>query len=148
MFSWRGDEFIRALPTPSLDVVLLKPTVSIPTAAAYAAFDAAPAMADDIDPLLKALEVRDANLVAASLSNNMEEAACALEPAVADALAWVKEAPGVLDAEVAGSGSALFGVCISAGAAREIAAAAESRGMWSAVTTTRDSAVVTERMCE
>ena len=148
LYSGRGDELVRSLPTPTLDLVLLKPVGSISTSAAYAAFDASPAAAGDITRLLHALEHRDAEMVAASLSNNMEDVACALEPAVADALAWVRAARGVLGVAVAGSGSALFGVCVDAGSAREVAAAAERQGMWSAVTTARDRAVVAERMCE
>jgi len=148
LYSGRGDRLVRSLPTPTLDLVLLKPAGSIPTSAAYAAFDAAPAAPGDITCLLRAVERCDAETVAASLSNNMEDVACTLEPAVGDALAWVRAAPGVLGVAVAGSGSAIFGVCVDARAAREIAAAAEGQGMWSAVTTTRDRAVVAERMCE
>ena len=56
------------------------------TGAARGRSDVAPVTPADRAPLLRALEADDACLVAARLANNMEDAACSLEPAVANAL--------------------------------------------------------------
>ena len=148
LFSGRGDLLVRALPTVPLDLVLAKPTASIETRRAYAAFDVHPVAPSDPAPLFEALGEGNLERVASAVSNNMEQAACSLVPEVADALAWVKRLPGVLGATVAGSGSAMFAVCTDAAAARDAAAAASGRALWSMATTSRDRGVTVEGIGE
>ena len=141
LFGDRGDRFERAFPTPVLDLVLAKPRGSISTAAAYAAFDAAPAPAGRLEAMLEALTTGDRHAIASALSNNLANAACGLVAAVGDALAWMRTADGVLGTSVSGSGSGVFAVCEDARSARRIAESASKRGLWSVATTSRDSAV-------
>jgi 4-diphosphocytidyl-2-C-methyl-D-erythritol kinase len=135
----RGDRLVRRLRVPRLRLALVNPLVPVPTAAAYAAFDAAPQPAPPgPGAMLSALDSGDPGLVAAALYDNLTPAATALVPEVADALALVEAAPGVLGACMAGSGSTVFGVFRDpAGAARTVAAARE-RGWWAEVSATRD----------
>jgi len=133
----RGDEPLRELPTPRLDIALVKPGPSVSTAAAYAAFDMDPVSPADPEALLAAIESGSAGRIAAHASNNLERAAARVVPEVADALAWVRDCAGVLAAHVAGSGSAVYAICEDAGAARRVAEDAVARGLWGVATTTR-----------
>ena len=141
LFSGRGDVFVRSFDTPRLHLVLAKPPEPVPTAAAYAAFDRAPVPAASPDGLLAACQAGGADEIAHALANNLEAVASALVPKVADALAWVRGAEGVLGATVSGSGSAVFGVCRDAGSAERAAASAALRGWWAAATRSRSTGV-------
>lgn len=138
LLTGRGDVLERRLPALDAPVVLVKPPVSISTAAAYAAFDrllaggAAP-MPGTAD-ILTAFDASDAALVAHSLANNMVPAAVSLVPRVTDLLTMVSEHPGVRGATMAGSGSTVFGVCESDAIARHVATAARASGLWAAAT--------------
>ncbi len=141
----RGDEFVRELPGLSgVPVVVAAPNDPVPTAAAYAAFRTAPRPAGAPDRIVLALESGDVAALATALDNNLEWASCAVVTAVADALSWLREEPGVLGAAVAGSGSAVFGVCEDADSAREAAAAAGERGWYGQATALRASGVTIE----
>jgi 4-diphosphocytidyl-2-C-methyl-D-erythritol kinase len=101
-----------------------------------------------LETLISALRSDGNDEVALTISNNMEDAASALVAEVADALAWLRGLPGVMSATVAGSGSAVFGLCSDAVASRDAAQRAIERGFWAVATTTRDHTVQVERMCE
>ncbi len=132
----RGDRVARTLPAITADVVLVKPAEPVATAEAYRAFDQAPPPMGDIRLVTDALCFRDLPALAAGLSNNLTPISSALVPPIADALAWVRASEGVLGAEMAGSGSAVFGLCEDAESARTIADAARERGWWGIATTT------------
>jgi 4-diphosphocytidyl-2-C-methyl-D-erythritol kinase len=138
----RGDELVRHLPDMGFDLAIVKPDVPVSTAEAYHAFDANPQPPGDQLRVVEALQNGfDAQGLGASLSNNMTEASVSLVAQVGDTLAWMKQQPGVFGALVAGSGSAVFGVCESSVAAGRIAAEASERGLWSVATRTRSTGV-------
>jgi 4-diphosphocytidyl-2-C-methyl-D-erythritol kinase len=145
-FTGRGDVLARRLPSLEAPIVLVKPAEGVPTGAAYAAFDGlgvdAPAVATR---MAEALETGDASAVARCLHNAMTPASTGLVPAIADALALVAGAPGVLGASMAGSGSAVFGICADAIAAENAAAAARSAGFWATATSTYSGGCLVER---
>ncbi len=141
LFTGRGDEFVRRVEAPALDIVIVKPSESVRTAAAYVEYDYAPVPASRPEALIAACESGDVACVAAALANNMERAAVTLVPEVADALAWVRGAEGVLGAIVAGSGSAVFGVCKSSQVAEDAASEARLFGWWSVAARSRESGV-------
>ena len=73
--------------------------------------------------------------VAKLLFNNLAPAAKSLKPQVAEVEKWLKAQPGVLGAQVSGSGSSSFALCESQDAANAIAAAAQAKG-WRGFSTT------------
>lgn len=73
--------------------------------------------------------------VAKLLFNNLAPAAKSLKPQVAEVEEWLKAQPGVLGAQVSGSGSSSFALCESQDAANAIAAAAQAKG-WRGFSTT------------
>ena len=73
--------------------------------------------------------------VASFLFNNLAPAAKSLKPQVAEVEEWLKAQPGVLGAQVSGSGSSSFALCESRDAADAIAAAAQAKG-WRGFSTT------------
>ena len=73
--------------------------------------------------------------VAGLLFNNLAPAAKSLKPQVAEVEEWLKAQPGVLGAQVSGSGSSSFALCESQDAANAIAAAAQAKG-WRGFSTT------------
>jgi 4-diphosphocytidyl-2-C-methyl-D-erythritol kinase len=135
LYSGRGDVLERMLPPLDAPIVLAKPGAPVPTAQAYAAFDRLPQVpSPDPSALLAELEGGDASEVAARLYNNMTHAALLLVPALGEALRLVGESPGVLAALMAGSGSAVFGICADDSAAAACADAARSVGLWAVAT--------------
>ncbi len=73
--------------------------------------------------------------VASFLFNNLAPAAKSLKPQVAEVEEWLKAQPGVLGAQVSGSGSSSFALCESRDAADAIAATAQAKG-WRGFSTT------------
>ena len=73
--------------------------------------------------------------VASLLFNNLAPAAKSLKPQVAEVEEWLKAQPGVLGAQVSGSGSSSFALCESRDAADAIAAKAQAKG-WRGFSTT------------
>ena len=138
----RGDELVRHLPNVVIDVALIKPGVPVSTAEAYRAFDADPQPMGDQEQVARALEIGGGvQGLGASLSNNMTKASVSLVPEVGQALEWMKAQAGVHGALVAGSGSAVFGLCETKDVATCVADAAAARGMWSVATRTRPAGV-------
>lgn len=120
-----------------LPVVLVRPREGVSTAAAYRAFDAKPSLPASPEPMLAALRDGDAMAVAAALHNNLEPAAIQIVPECARVLAWLERQPGVLAAQVTGSGSCVFGICETHHAAARVAAAAQdAKDWWSCATMT------------
>lgn len=145
LFTGRGDVLARRLRALDAPIVLVKPETGVPTGAAYAAFDALgiPAPVSP-DPLIAALEADDVRAVAGLLYNAMTPASAGLVPDVAEALAHVAGSAGVLGAAMAGSGSAVFGICASTASAEDCAAAARAAGLWAVSTRTQPDGCVVE----
>lgn len=137
LFSGRGDRLVRELPFVELPVVIVRPDQPVPTGAAYAAFDRhLRVSAPGPEGLTAALDSGDSRAVASELYNNMTDASCGLVAEVADALAWLRARRGVLGSAMAGSGSAVFGVCESHDAAASAARDVAPEGWWSVATRT------------
>lgn len=127
-------------PLAGQHVVLVQPPGDGVTAAeAYARFDADPVALPPLEPLLEALRRGGAGAVPTLIANNLAPAACAAEPAIEMVVAWLSEQPGVLAAQVTGSGSCSFALCDTQDDARAIATAARSRGWWSCAATMEKS---------
>jgi 4-diphosphocytidyl-2-C-methyl-D-erythritol kinase len=133
----RGDEFEQSLPPLAAHIVVVKPAASVPTAAAYRAFDSAPQPAGAVAAVADALRCKDVAALAAALGNNMTAASEALVPEIGGIRRWLGGQDGVLGMLMAGSGSAVFAVCEDETGANRAADAARARGWWSVATRTR-----------
>lgn len=142
LMTGRGDVLEHRFGALDAPVVLVKPEEPVPTAAAYAAFDrlasldpSAGRLRTDVSFALRsALDAGDVREAAGALVNTMTPASVSLVPAIGDALALVSGAPGVLGAEMAGSGSTVFGICADDETATRVADLARVAGYWTAVT--------------
>ena len=134
--------------------IVLPAETGVVTKEAYDQFDASPIAPEPYEQLSSLLRVagQDAagmapapNNAAASkqfiqqvatlLFNNLAPAAKLLKPQVAEVEEWLKTQPGVLGAQVSGSGSSSFALCESRDAAEAIAATAQAKG-WRGFSTT------------
>lgn len=123
--------------------IVLPAETGVVTKEAYNQFDAspiAPESYEQLSALLRASgqDVSDNQLiqqVAKLLFNNLAPAAKSLKPQVAEVEEWLKTQPGVLGAQVSGSGSSSFALCESQDTADAIAAAAQAKG-WRGFSTT------------
>lgn len=134
LYGGRGDRLIRGLPLPSAVFALVNPGPPVPTDAAYAAFDRllaarrpGPASVTD------ALGRSEAEALGAALFNNMTEASAGLVPEVRNALALMRGASNCRGAEMAGSGSTVFGVFDDESAAVAAVERARERSWWATV---------------
>lgn len=128
-----GDVVRERFPhAPRLELVLVRPEgEGVSTPAAYAAFDRDPQALPGPEGLCRALRAGDAREVARHLANNLAPAALSLDPAAADALAWLRAQPEAVAAQLTGSGSASFALCADAGSACALARRAqEEAGLW------------------
>lgn len=134
LYRGRGDVLVRALPTVMMDVVLAKPSDAVSTVHAYQAFDRlAAGESRGADGMVAACEGRSARAISSAVYNNMTAASSGLVPGIADTLALMRNAPGVMAAEMAGSGSASFALCESPEAAGELEAVLAAAGLWTAI---------------
>ena len=134
--------------------IVLPAETGVVTKEAYDQFDAspiAPESYENLSALLRAAGQDAAGMkpapdnaatgeqliqqVASLLFNNLAPAAKSLKPQVAEVEKWLKAQPGVLGAQVSGSGSSSFALCESQDAANAIAAAAQAKG-WRGFSTT------------
>ena len=138
--------------------IVLPAETGVVTKEAYDQFDASPVAPESYEQLSALLRAagQDASGPAASgqadadktiagrqliqqvaklLFNNLSPAAKSLKPQVAEVEEWLKAQPGVLAAQVSGSGSSSFALCESRDAADAIAAAAQAKG-WRGFSTT------------
>lgn len=146
LYTGRGDVLVKRLPSLGAPIVLVKPSEPVATAAAYAAFDDLGAFEQGpSEPLVAALESGDTRAVAARLHNAMTASSAGLVPAIAEALALVRACPGVLGAAMAGSGSAVFGVCEDDASAAACVERATGEGYWATATRTHGGGCVIER---
>ena len=133
--------------------IVLPAETGVVTKEAYDQFDASPIDPESYEQLSALLRAagQDASGQAAAdqdaadnqliqqvsklLFNNLAPAAKSLKPQVAEVEEWLKAQPGVLGAQVSGSGSSSFALCESQEAADAIAAAAQAKG-WRGFSTT------------
>lgn len=136
-----GEQLIRALPQPKLDLVLVKPEGGVSTKAAYAAFDADPQPLPSVDGLVELLEDGGASTeeLARAFANNLYPSACSLMPQLEALVAEIAAQPGVHAAVLTGSGSTVFGVCENAQAAKRAAQRFTEQGYWTRNCTTLSS---------
>jgi 4-diphosphocytidyl-2-C-methyl-D-erythritol kinase len=130
----RGDQLVQRAEPFEAPVVLVKPAAVVPTAAAYAAFDAAPRPSGDSRGVLDALRSQDAALLGAALANNMTDASCQLVPQIGEAISWLHAENDVLGVAMAGSGSAVFALCAEPCTTQRLAEEASQRGWWATAT--------------
>ena len=136
-----GDVLERGLTAPELPLALVMPRAEGgSTPEAYAEFDRSGGEPDDPAPLVAALLAGDVSGIAAGLHNNLAPAACALCPEAGEVEAWLRERPGVLAAQITGSGTCSFAICVSADVADAVVADAAARGWRSWSTKTLGSA--------
>jgi 4-diphosphocytidyl-2-C-methyl-D-erythritol kinase len=132
----RGDELVRRVDSVEVPAVIVKPDDAVPTADAYAAFDAAPQPPGDPRDVLEALRTGDCVALGAALANNMTDASGSLVPQIGEAISWLRAEDDVLGVAMAGSGSSVFALCGEASTARRLALAASRRGWWAEATKT------------
>ena len=126
--------------------IVLPAETGVVTKEAYDQFDASPVAPESYEQLSSLLRAADQDAsgpaaadktttgrqliqqVAKLLFNNLAPAAKSLKPQVAEVEEWLKAQPGVLGAQVSGSGSSSFALCESQDAADAIAAAAQAKG--------------------
>lgn len=129
LYAGAGDVLERALPCPEAPAVLVMPRAEGgSTPEAYAEFDRSPVAPRDPARIVAALLAGDVREVAACLSNNLAPAARALCPEAGEVEAWLRGRPGVLAAQVTGSGTCSFALCESVSAADAAASDAAARG--------------------
>ncbi len=123
----RGERLTPAPRLPDLHAVLVNPLKPCPTAAVYAAFDAAGSA-----PPVEAPNLPDAFATAEALAaflaitrNDLERPAILIEPAVGEVLARLHAAPETLIARMSGSGATCFALVEGEMAARTLAADVE-----------------------
>lgn len=114
----RGD-LLQAVPAPpACEVVVLQPPFALATGPVYRAWDEQPVRVAPgaAERVVRALEQRDLAALVAGLANDLEPPATRLEPRLAELRQSMLEAgcQGVL---LSGSGSCLFGLLTSGGAA-------------------------------
>jgi 4-diphosphocytidyl-2-C-methyl-D-erythritol kinase len=121
-----GEVLSAPLDLPALPAVLVNPGVPLPTKDVFAAFArlGAPKAAAMFDgAAVSGASVETALAALARGSNDLEPAALALCPAVADALAALKATSGCRLARMSGSGATYFGLYASESAAATAAQA-------------------------
>ncbi|WP_134724280.1 4-(cytidine 5'-diphospho)-2-C-methyl-D-erythritol kinase [Paracoccus luteus] len=121
-------EIVDPVPLPDLHLVLVNPGVALPTPAVFAA------LAARDNPPLPASLPRFADAAAltgwlAQTRNDLQPAALALAPAIADCLAALTGA-GARLARMSGSGATCLGIFPDAAAARAAAQALARPGWW------------------
>lgn len=151
-----GDTLVETY-TSTVDVplaIVLPAETGVVTKEAYDQFDASPIAPEPYEQLSRLLRSAGQDVagmepapdnaaaggqliqqVAKLLFNNLAPAAKSLKPQVAEVEEWLKAQPGVLGAQVSGSGSSSFALCESQDAADAIAAAAQAKG-WRGFSTT------------
>lgn len=135
LFAGAGDVRVRTFPAVEMTLALVMPRAEGgSTVAAYAEFDRAGSDPVGPEPLCAALAAGDLASVAARLHNNLAPAARALCPEAGIIETWLRGRPGVLAAQVTGSGTCSFALCESAAAAEGIVSDAREFG-WRAWST-------------
>lgn len=98
----------------------------------YDEFDARPTEPVPFDATAQALVSQDPQAIAAALYNNLAPAAIRLNPEIGEVASWLEVQPGVLGAQVTGSGAASFAICETPAAAAKIVEEAQQMRGWRA----------------
>jgi 4-diphosphocytidyl-2-C-methyl-D-erythritol kinase len=116
-----GEILSEPLNLPALPAVLVNPGVALATKAVFAGWTAraARSLPFDIAAAAKAKSREQFLLFLMTQSNDLEAAAIALAPAIADVLAALRAVPGCLLARMSGSGATCFALFSSAAEAIE-----------------------------
>ena len=132
-----GERAAAAPALPSCALVLVNPLAPVPTAAVFARRRGGFSASGPLDAPSPTLEALAAAL--AERSNDLEEAAIALEPAIAEALDALAAEAAVRLARMSGSGATCFGLVATVAEARSAAAAIAARrpGWWCEATAVR-----------
>ncbi len=103
-----GDVITSIERIPACALVLVNPGTALPTARVFAGFDESPSapqpltrLPRDFDDLLREL---------ANRRNDLEPAACRLDPGIVDVLAALRNTPGIALARMTGTGATCFGL--------------------------------------
>jgi 4-diphosphocytidyl-2-C-methyl-D-erythritol kinase len=132
-----GDVRTKNLPVPLLHLVLVKPAAGLCTQGVYQAFDELSSPVPPHEPLVEALERGAASAeLATHMANNLEPASIKMLNEIANIREEMLRCEGLLHAMMAGSGSAVFGVCESAASAEAAAAHFREKAYWACATTT------------
>ena len=130
-----GDVRVRTFPALEVPLALVMPRADGgSTVEAYAEFDRTGTEPMSYEPICAALAARDVAAVAARLHNNLGPAARALCPEIEIVETWLRAQPGVLAAQVTGSGTCSYAICESVATADELARRAQEFG-WRAWST-------------
>jgi 4-diphosphocytidyl-2-C-methyl-D-erythritol kinase len=107
-----GERLSAPFALPPLPAVLVNPGVALPTKAVFAGWQPSPAAAAPLDEavLKKLTSAHELVRLVAEQTNDLELPAIALQPAVADVLAALRERPGCMLARMSGSGATCFGL--------------------------------------
>ncbi len=130
MAQGRGDDLTSAPPVlPELHAVLVNPGAPSSTPAVYGAFDALPPGPGADRPVLPAniIYARDAAALFATLRNDLEAPAVALQPLISDALHALAAQPESLLTRMSGSGATCFALVETAADAQRLAARLSAR---------------------
>ncbi len=129
--SGKGEVFEAKLATRKGFVLLVRPDAGVSTGEAYAAFDASPQLPSaeylaGLAGFTQASEVEP--------YNNLTQAACSVEPKVAEVLDWAQGQASATGAVLCGSGSAVCLMFDSYEAATEASVEAHKHEWWCRVT--------------
>lgn len=128
-----GDVLERSFPPFEVPVALVMPAeAGVSTKEAYDEFDRSGEVPRDYEEMCSALSAGDVARMAGLLYNNLAPASCRLCEEAAHVEAWLRERPGVLAAQVTGSGSCSFAICESFAAAWSVASRARDEHGWRA----------------
>lgn len=120
-----GEILAPAPALPRLNLAVVYPGVALATARVFGELGGRRTPADPLTrPPRDVAELVD---MLARRSNDLEEPALRLAPAVGEAMSALADSPGCLLRRMTGSGSACFGIFASAGAAQSAAAAISAR---------------------
>ena len=130
-----GDDLVQALVQPHLHIALVKPDSGVSTKRAFAAFDREERAADNSGATVKLAqtlsEQGSLDKIATLCSNNLEAVAAQLLPAIASIKEELESFPGVLNATMTGSGSALFALCENSEVSQACMKHFSDQGLWS-----------------
>ena len=122
-------EFVERVECPRIDLVLVNPGINTSTREVYARTAVREEGGESAtDACMEALESGEIGLIAESFANDLEAAACAMHPEIAEAMSALR-AEGALGVTMSGSGSSAFGIVESGSRAQEIALSLRGRGI-------------------
>lgn len=120
-------ELVERVDLPPMTIVLAPQDEGLSTAAVYGELDRLGGHANDLDPApLRALAAGSTDAVAAGVVNDLQPAALAIRPELAEPIAALRGA-GALAALVTGSGPTTFGLFADPVAAERAAAAIDAQ---------------------